>query len=149
VPLLTEVPKLLGIDGRKMSKSYNNAIYISDRGDELRAKIEAMFTDPQRMRKKDPGRPELCNVFTFHQIYSPAEFVKEVSVECKKAGIGCTECKRRLADRIAEGLRPIHERQDYFRQHLDEVRNVFEDGNVKAAREASVTMEEVREAIKI
>ena len=149
VPLLAEVPKLLGIDGRKMSKSYNNAIYISDRGDELRAKIEAMFTDPQRMRKSDPGRPELCNVFTFHQIYSPAEFVMEVTVECKRAGIGCTDCKRRLADRIIEGLRPIHERQDYFRQHIDEVKSIIEDGNVRATREACVTMEEVREAIKI
>ncbi len=149
VPLLAEVPKLLGIDGRKMSKSYNNAIYISDQGDELRAKIEAMFTDPQRMRKKDPGRPELCNVFSFHQIYSSAESGKELSVECKRAGIGCTECKRRLAYRVLEVLRPIHERQDYFRQHIDEVKNIIMDGNVRAAKVARMTMEEVREAVKI
>jgi len=148
-PLLAEVPKLLGIDGRKMSKSYNNAIYISDRGNELRSKIESMFTDPQRMRRSDPGRPELCNVFTFHKIYSKAEFVSEVSIDCAKAGIGCTECKRHLADRIIEGLRPIHERQDYFRGHIDEVKDIFEDGNSRAAKEASMTMKEVREAIKI
>ncbi len=69
-PLLTEVPKLLGIDGRKMSKSYDNSIFMSDRGDALKKKVAAMFTDPQRQRKSDPGRPELCNVFTFHQLYS-------------------------------------------------------------------------------
>jgi tryptophanyl-tRNA synthetase len=147
--LLTDVPKLLGIDGRKMSKSYNNAIYISDRGDVLRAKIEAMFTDPQRMRRNDPGRPELCNVFTFHQIYSPPDDVQEISIECKKAGIGCTDCKRSLADRIIKGMQPIHERQDYFLGHIDEVRSIIEDGNTRATRIACVTMEEVREAIKI
>jgi tryptophanyl-tRNA synthetase len=67
-PLLTDVPKMLGIDGRKMSKSYDNSIYMSDRNDSLKTKIASMFTDPQRMRRKDPGRPELCNVFAFHQI---------------------------------------------------------------------------------
>ncbi len=70
-PLLAEVPKLLGIDGRKMSKSYDNSIFMSDRGETLKKKVAAMFTDPQRQRKSDPGRPELCNVFTFHQLYSP------------------------------------------------------------------------------
>jgi tryptophanyl-tRNA synthetase len=148
-PLLTDVPKLLGIDGRKMSKSYNNAIYISDQGDVLRAKIEAMFTDPQRMRRSDPGRPELCNVFTFHQIYSPPDNVQEISIECKKAGIGCTDCKRSLADRIIKGMQPIHERRDYFLGHIDEVRSIIKDGNTRATRIARVTMEEVREAIKI
>ncbi len=148
-PLLTDVPKLLGIDGRKMSKSYNNAIYISDRGDVLRAKIEAMFTDPQRMRRNDPGRPELCNVFTFHQIYSPPDDVQEISIECKRAGIGCTGCKRSLADIIIMGMQPIHERRDYFLGHIDEVRSIIDDGNKRATRIARATMEEVREAIKI
>lgn len=148
-PLLTDVPKLLGIDGRKMSKSYNNAIYISDRGDLLRAKIEAMFTDPQRMRRNDPGRPELCNVFTFHQIYSPPDDVQEKSIECKRAGIGCTDCKRSLADMIIMGMQPIHERRDYFLGHIDEVRSIIEDGNKRATRIARSTMEEVREAVKI
>lgn len=148
-PLLTDVPKMLGIDGRKMSKSYNNSIYISDRGNDLRAKIESMFTDPQRMRKKDPGRPELCNVYAFHNIYSPAEDVKEIFVECKRAGIGCTDCKKSLADQIIKGMQQIHERQDYFRGHIDEVRNIIEDGNVRATRIAHATMDEVREAVKI
>lgn len=147
--LLTEVPKLLGVDGRKMSKSYNNSIFISDREEALKAKIDSMFTDPQRMRRRDPGRPEICNVYTFHQIYSPADNVMDISNECKRAGIGCTDCKRALAERIAEGMRPIHERQDYYRDHIDEVKGIIEDGNGRATRIARATMEEVREAVKI
>ena len=148
-PLLTDVPKLLGIDGRKMSKSYDNSIYISDREDALKTKIGAMFTDPQRMRKRDPGRPELCNVFTFHQIYSLPDDVQEISRECKGAGIGCTDCKRSLADQIIKGMQQIHARQDYFRGHIDEVKSIIEDGNTRATRIARKTMEEVREAVKI
>jgi len=148
-PLLTDVPKMLGIDGRKMSKSYNNSIYISDREDSLKTKIDSMFTDPQRMRRNDPGRPELCNVFAFHQIYSPPDNVREISIECKRAGIGCTDCKKFLADQIIRGMQPIHERQDYFRGHIDEVESIIEDGNTRATRIARATMDEVRDAVKI
>ncbi len=104
-PLLTEVPKLLGVDGRKMSKSYENSIYLSDRGDILRDKVTSMFTDPQRMRKNDPGRPEICNVFAFHAIYSPPAEVSEIEEDCRKAAIGCVQCKKRLAARVLEGLK--------------------------------------------
>ena len=148
-PMLTDVPKLLGIDGRKMSKSYENSIYISDRGDVLRKKVAAMFTDPQRMRRSDPGRPHLCNVFTFQQIYSPSDDIDEISVSCKGASIGCTDCKERLAARILEGMQPIHDRQDYYRLHLEEVREIIEDGNSRATKIARMTMAEVREAVKI
>jgi tryptophanyl-tRNA synthetase len=148
-PLLTDVPKLLGIDGRKMSKSYDNSIYISDRDDILKLKVEAMFTDPQRMRKKDPGRPELCNVFSYHQLYSTSEDADHISMECRKAGIGCTDCKKRLAERISEAMEPIHERHDYYRNHMDEVRRIIDDGNARAVKIACKTMDEVREAVKI
>jgi len=148
-PLLTDVPKLLGIDGRKMSKSYENSIFISDRGDVLGKKILSMFTDPQRMRKTDPGRPELCNVFSFHRLYSDEGSVGEIEVECRRAGIGCIECKKRLAVRISEEMKSVHERQDYYRSHLDEVREIIEDGNARAAAIARATMEEVRAAVKI
>lgn len=148
-PLMTNVPKLLGIDGRKMSKSYGNSIFICDRGEELSKKILSMFTDPQRMRKTDPGRPELCNVFSFHQLYSePADF-SEIEVECRKAGIGCIECKRRLSVQISEELQSVHERQDYYRSHMEEVRGIIEEGNRRARRIAEATMDEVRKAIKI
>jgi tryptophanyl-tRNA synthetase len=148
-PLLTEVPKLLGIDGRKMSKSYDNSIFMSDRGDALKRKVAAMFTDPQRQRKSDPGRPELCNVFTFHQLYSPSVDVAEIAPACRCASIGCTECKRRLALAVEEGMRPIHERRDYYLTHAEEVRAIIEDGNRRAARIAKATLAEVREAVKI
>jgi len=148
-PLLTEIPKLLGIDGRKMSKSYNNSIYLRDRGDVLRQKVSSMFTDPQRMRRKDPGRPEICNAFAFHQIYSPSSEVDEISDGCKKANVGCVECKKRLAQRILDKMAPIHERQDYYLNHLEDVRGIIADGVQKASKIARLTMEQVREAVKI
>jgi len=148
-PLLTSVPKLLGIDGRKMSKSYDNSIYISDRGQLLQEKISSMFTDPQRMRKSDPGNPEICNVYTFHGLYSKEETVREIDGNCRKAAIGCTDCKKMLAGRIAEALKPVHERIDYYLDHLDEIKEIIAEGNKKATKIARQTMEEVRTAVKI
>ncbi len=148
-PLLAEVPKLLGIDGRKMSKSYDNSIFMCDQGEALQKKVAAMFTDPQRQRKSDPGRPELCNVYTFHQLYSCPETVAEIEPACRAAAIGCTECKRRLADAVAEGMRPIHERRAHYLAHPEEVRAIIQDGNIRAAKISKATLEEVREALKI
>jgi len=148
-PLLTEVPKLLGVDGRKMSKSYENSIYLSDRGDILRDKVTTMFTDPQRMRKSDPGRPEICNVFAFHHLYTPRNEVSEIEEDCRKAAIGCVQCKKRLAARILEGMKPIHDRQDYYVNHKKEVESIIAEGISKAASIARSTMDEVREAVKI
>jgi len=148
-PLLTSVPKLLGIDGRKMSKSYDNSIYISDRGEILQTKVSSMFTDPQRMRKKDPGNPEICNVFTFNGLYSDEETVKEIDAGCRKATIGCTDCKKMLARRIAAELAPIHERMDYYTDHMNEIHEIIAEGNRKAERIAGQTLNEVRAAVKI
>jgi tryptophanyl-tRNA synthetase len=148
-PLLAEVPKLLGIDGRKMSKSYDNSIFMSDRGDALKKKVAAMFTDPQRQRKSDPGRPELCNVYTFHGLYSDPATFAEIAPACRGAAIGCTECKRRLADSIAAGMKPIHERRDHYLAHPEEIRAIIDDGNVRAERIAKATLAEVRDALKI
>ncbi|MFA5278706.1 MAG: tryptophan--tRNA ligase [Smithellaceae bacterium] len=148
-PLLTQVPKLLGIDGRKMSKSYDNAVYLSDRGKTLHRKIASMFTDPQRMRKKDPGDPDICNVFTFHGLYSPAPDVAEINRECRTAGIGCTDCKKMLAARVEEALAPVHERMDYYQRNIAEIEEMIQKGNDEAAAIARRTMAEVREAVKI
>ncbi len=148
-PLLTEVPKLLGIDGRKMSKSYNNSIYLRDRDDVLREKVGSMFTDPQRMRKSDSGRPEICNAFAFHKIYSPSDEVDEIEEGCRNAIIGCVECKKRLAGAILKGMEPIHERQDYYLNNLEKVKEFIEDGISRATEIARLTMDEVREVVKI
>lgn len=148
-PLLTSVPKLLGIDGRKMSKSYDNSIYLSDRGNILHQKIAAMFTDPQRMRKKDPGNPDICNVFSFHGLYSSPETIAGINRDCRNAGIGCIECKKILAERIADALAPVHERMDYYQNNLNEIADIIMNGNQRATAIARETMAEVREAVKI
>jgi len=148
-PLLAHVPKLLGIDGRKMSKSYDNAIYLSDRGDVLKKKVEAMFTDPQRKTKKDPGDPEICNVFSFHRIYSSPAEVESIFRDCPAAQVGCVECKKRLLARLEEKLAPMHERQDFYRSRPEDVQAVIDDGSLRARRIARVTMEEVRAAVMI
>lgn len=148
-PLLTSVPKLLGIDGRKMSKSYDNSIYISDRGKVLQQKIASMFTDPQRKRRSDTGNPGICNVFSFHGLYSVKQKVDEIDTECRKAGIGCIDCKKLLAQQVAENLKPVHERMDYYAKNLGEIDSIIEEGNKKARQIACQTMNEVRDAIKI
>jgi tryptophanyl-tRNA synthetase len=147
--LLTVVPKLLGIDGRKMSKSYDNSIFLSDRGEQLRQKVASMFTDPQRQRKSDPGDPDICNVFAFHKLYSADGEVNEISAACRAAGIGCTDCKKRLAGKLADSLKPVHERQDYYRAHAADVHAILAAGEAKAREIAVNTMAEVREALKV
>ncbi len=147
--LLTVVPKLLGIDGRKMSKSYDNAIFISDRGAELAKKVASMFTDPQRIRKNDVGHPEICNVFTFHKLYGSEEEALVIEDDCRRAAVGCTSCKANLAARLAKALQPYQERQDYYRNHPEEVMSILEAGERNARAIAQTTMAEVRDAIKV
>jgi tryptophanyl-tRNA synthetase len=148
-PLLTEVPKLLGIDGRKMSKSYNNAIFIGDSPQEIRNKVGQMFTDPHRIKRSDPGNPDICNVFSFHRVYSPAETVERVNVDCRRAAIGCVEDKKNLAENIVAYLSPIHDRRRQYLQNRGWVEEVLEDGCRRARQVASRTMEDVRAAMKI
>jgi len=148
-PLLTAFPKLLGTDGRKMSKSYENSIYISDRGTTLQKKIENMFTDPQRARRSDPGRPELCNVFAFHKIYSEPSLVAELKNGCASASVGCRECKKRLFDNLSKAMAPLHERLDYYNAHPQEVEAVLAKGNAQARSIAQATMGQVRAVLQI
>ena len=147
--ILTEVPKLLGIDGRKMSKTYDNAIYLSDPPEVIQEKVSQMITDPQRARRNDPGDPEVCNVFSFHKIFSPSEEVNEISHECRSAGIGCVDCKKRLASRVISFLSPLQERRDYYIKHFHEVEEIIESGTQRAQKIARETMNQVRQAIKI
>jgi tryptophanyl-tRNA synthetase len=147
--ILTETSKILGLDRRKMSKSYNNAIFLSDTPDEIRKKTSQMITDPQRIKRTDPGNPDVCNVFTFHRFYSSAQTVAEVDAACRTAQIGCVECKKKMAEYLITYLAPIRDRIAHFRQNPAMVKDIIRSGNKKAAEEAGKTMKLVRKAIKL
>ncbi len=148
-PKLTESPKVPGVDGRKMSKSYNNAIYLSDSPEEVWEKIRPMVTDTRRMRKTDPGEPEDCPVFDLHKALTPQDEREEIIQGCRRASIGCIECKRILYRHLMEQLDPIHERRGKFKAHPERIMEVIIEGSKRAKAEASVTMEEVRRAVKL
>ncbi len=147
--LLTESPYIPGTDGRKMSKSYNNAIYLSDPPEVVSQKISVMFTDPQRGRRTDPGRPELCPVFALHKLYSPGEKQSEIDQECRKAGIGCVDCKRILTGNLLQALSPLQEKRSRLLDRKDEVRQILVEGSQRARQVAQETMEEVRRAMAL
>ncbi len=147
--ILTETPKILGIDGRKMSKSYDNAIYLSESLNEIAAKAAQMFTDPQRARRSDPGNPEVCNVFEFHKLYSNKETVDKIDHECRRAQIGCVECKQIMADSLIKALEPIREKREYYLARPQLVEDIINEGGNKARNVARQTMTEVRAALKL
>ncbi len=143
-PLLTEVSRLLGLDGRKMSKSYDNAIALSDSEDVVAKKAQTMFTDPKRVRKSDFGRPDVCNVYQYFEVFAP-QLKDEARGWCQGAQRGCTECKKILGESLADYLKPLQERRKELalnRQKLDEI---LEAGRKNASRIAHATMEKVRE----
>ena len=145
---ISEVPKLNGIDGRKMSKSYNNSIYLSDSEKVITKKVKSMLTDPQRARREDPGDPDVCNLFPFHKLYSPTEVQKEIDVECRRAGIGCGDCKNILSANMLEGLRPHMERRKDIVSKPKEVYEILREGNKKAEIIARRTLEKAKESMK-
>src|SRR3990172_5947579 len=126
--LLTEAPKVPGIDGRKMSKSYGNAIYISDTPDEMRKKIKIMVTDPARVKRTDPGNPELCTAFVFHSIFTPKEEIPEIEKNCREAAVGCVDCKKRLSDYMLNQLEPIYARRQELLGRPDYLKDVLAVG---------------------
>ncbi|MCA1954225.1 MAG: tryptophan--tRNA ligase [Anaerolinea sp.] len=145
---VTEVPKVLGIDGQqKMGKSLNNHIELAATPQETTQRVMSMVTDPQRMRRTDPGRPEVCNVFTMHKVFSPAEEVSMIDSECRRAGIGCVDCKKRFAANLNAHLEPFRTRRAALDQNPDAVWDVLHDGARRARQIAEATMEEVRAAI--
>ena len=147
--ILTQTPKILGLDRRKMSKSYNNAIYLSDSPKEISAKIPRMITDPQRARKSDPGNPDVCNVFEFHKTYTDKKTVEGINKECRSALIGCVECKKLMAQNLVIALEPIREKRAYYEGRPQMVDDMIEAGRLKAGAVAKQTMQEVRTAIKL
>ena len=143
---LTPTPRLPGLDGRKMSKSYGNAILLSEPEADMRKKIATMMTDPARARRADKGNPELCPVFDYHKVVSTPEVMAWADQGCRTAGIGCLECKRAMADGLMQVLRPIQERRRQYEEQPRRAWQVLEEGDQRARRVAGATMDDVREA---
>ncbi len=147
--LLTRSPRLPGTDGRKMSKSYGNAIFLSDSPKEVHRKIDGMLTDPQRTHRHIPGDPDVCPVYHTHEVFSPPETVSWSAEGCRTAGIGCRDCKRALKDSVSAALAPIGDRRAHFEAAPAEVEAVLARGAERARAAAAETMREVRRAIHL
>jgi len=147
--LLTSAPRLPGTDGRKMSKSYNNAIFLTDAPDVVSKKLATMITDPARKRRSDPGNPDVCPVFDLHKVFSVQETIERVNRECRTAEIGCVDCKKLAAGHLNAFLAPIQERRRPYEQNHKTVWDILEDGTHKARAVAQATMAEVRAAVKL
>ena len=145
--LLTPAAKLPGTDGRKMSKSYGNTIMLTDPEPVVRQKLKTMVTDPARVRRSDPGNPDVCPVGDLHKIFSDKETIAKVDVGCRSAGIGCIECKGWAADALVKVLNPMQERRKKYEDNPRLAWDILEDGSARARKEADATMEEVRSAM--
>jgi tryptophanyl-tRNA synthetase len=144
----TEIPKVLGIDGvNKMSKSLDNHIELASEADELYARVRMMVTDPQRQRRTDPGRPEVCNVYSLHNVFTPPETVRQIDADCRAAAIGCVDCKKLLAENLADHLAPFRDRRAQLAGDPDRVWNVLNDGAQRADAIASQVIAEVKTAV--
>ena len=148
--VLTQAPKVPGIDGRKMSKTYDNGIYLRDTPDQIMHKCtRQMASDTARVRKSDPGDPNVCTAHTFHKLFSPAETVDEIAGQCKNAGIGCFDCKKRLAERLIERVEPLRERIEAHLADTSNLETVLRNGAERARARAKATMAEVREVMRL
>ena len=145
--LLTETPRLPGLDGRRMAKSYGNAIWLTDPPDEIRTKVRNMMTDPQRQRRTDPGRPEICPVFAWHKLFSPPETIAWSEEGCRTAGIGCVQCKAAMADNLAKWIEPIQVKRKELESRPQKVWDILDAGSKMARKTAESTMERVRNAV--
>lgn len=146
--ILTKLPRLLGLDGRKMSKSYNNFIGLSEEPEDIRVKVQTLFTDPSRIKRSDLGHPEICNVHNYYRVFAPAR-AEEVAQACRKAEIGCTECKKELAGILIAFLAPIQEKRNAFLKDKGRLSDILQQGRQKAAAVAEKTMAEVKGLINL
>lgn len=147
--LLTETQRLPGLDGRKMSKSYNNAVFLSDPPKQIDKKLSRMMTDPARVRRNDPGDPEKCPAFELHKIYSTPQEIAEVSQGCRTAKIGCLDCKKVMIKHVISQLEPFQEKRADYERRPSYVEDVLTEGNRSAKKVAAKTMEEVRDALSL
>ncbi|MEW6062128.1 MAG: tryptophan--tRNA ligase [Bacteroidota bacterium] len=148
-PKLTKFARLAGLDGnQKMSKSLGNTILLSDSQEEIQKKMRFAVTDPQKVRRGDPGRPDICVVFSYHQKFNQSE-VPEIRKGCESGALGCVECKKNCATKIADVLAPLREKRAQYESDLNAVKDILADGEKRARVEAQKTMQEVRSAMKI
>jgi tryptophanyl-tRNA synthetase len=148
-PLFTATPKVPGLDGRKMSKSYGNTIGLTASADEIRTLVSTMFTDPNRVRRSDPGNPDICNLFQFHKLFSDEGTIARVDHECRTAQIGCVQDKKLLTEIMIEKLAPIRARREEIERNPSVVWDALRRGNETARARAAETLALVREAMKI
>jgi tryptophanyl-tRNA synthetase len=146
---LTAIPKVTGTDGRKMSKSLDNCIYLSDSAEVVTRKVKPMVTDPARKRRTDPGNPDICPVFDLHKIFTPATERAGLATGCRTAGIGCLDCKDALLTHLLPTLAPIRERRQAFAEKPDRIAEVLHEGSRRARAVAASTMDEVRRAVHL
>jgi tryptophanyl-tRNA synthetase len=144
---LTLTPKVPGLDGRKMSKSYGNAITLSESDADIRAKTKVMVTDPARKRRTDPGNPDVCPVYDWHKLFSTRDTLQWAAQGCRTAGIGCIECKAKMADHLIEWITPVRERRVKWEKDPKGVLEILDEGSKKAREVAKKTMKRVREAV--
>jgi tryptophanyl-tRNA synthetase len=145
--MLTKTPRIPGLDGRKMSKSYGNAITLSESDADIRSKTKVMVTDPARKRRTDPGNPDVCPVYDWHKLFSPLETLEWAAQGCRTAGIGCIECKAKMADHLIAWIAPIRERRLEYEKHPGRVLEIIDAGSKVARVHAQATMVRVREAV--
>ncbi len=148
-PLMTEYPKLPGTDGRKMSKSYNNCLYLSDDPKDITKKVMQMVTDPARVRRQDPGNPEVCPLFALNKIFAPEEWCDHVNVECRRAGIGCVDDKKELLKHLLAYLAPLQERRKSLIADPGKITGIIQEGSRRARVIAAKTLAEANEAMKL
>ncbi|MGO9481110.1 MAG: tryptophan--tRNA ligase [Candidatus Kryptoniota bacterium] len=145
---LTKFARLPGLDGKKMSKSLNNAILLSDPPDEVKKKMKKAITDPQKIRKGDPGRPDICLVYMYHQKFNPVQEM-EIRRGCESGELGCVDCKMRAAEKINELLDPFRERRALYESKPQEIMKILKNGEHRARSIAGKTMAEVHQAMKV
>ncbi len=146
--LLTKFARLPGLEGRKMSKSLDNAIYLSDAPEEIMRKMMKAYTDPKKIRKDDPGNPDGCVVFAYQEKFAP-ENIKQVRKDCQGGRLGCVAHKKEFAQTLADWLKPLREKRAYYESHQDEIKKIIAEGDEKARKVACATMNEVREAMSL